>query len=174
MATGGVKPPRAGAGAAEELAGREPGPRVGVSDWWQPSTRGEHDDRRARRWHDDRADHARRGVAYREHVSLLPDTGRGFRPAPNGSNPSDATVPIYVLYGIMPKLAAPRLTASSPAACGEFMCLWGEYTQHDTAVDRGITMRSCMTENTLATICYLVDFPTPRVQSMSDADVIEY
>ena len=33
-------------------------------------------------------------------------------------------------------------------------------------------MRSCMTENTLATVCYLGNFPTPRVQSISDADII--
>ena len=29
-------------------------------------------------------------------------------------------------------------------------------------------MRSCMTENTLATVCYLGDFPTPRAQSIAD------
>ena len=53
------------------------------------------------------------------------------------------------------------------------MRLWGEYTQHGTAVDGDITMRSCMTENALATVCYLGDFPTPRVQSISDADLME-
>ena len=52
------------------------------------------------------------------------------------------------------------------------MRLWGEYTQHGTAVDWGITIRSCMTENTFA-IVYLGDFPTPRVQSISDADLME-
>ena len=86
FATGGVKPPSVGADAAEDLAGSEPGPRVGVPDRWQPSTRGEHD-RWARRWHEDRADQARRGVPDREHVPSPPDTGRGFRSAPNGSNP---------------------------------------------------------------------------------------
>lgn len=34
-------------------------------------------------------------------------------------------------------------------------------------------MRSCMTEHTLATICYLVDFPTTRVQSVCDTDILE-
>ena len=29
-----------------------------------------------------------------------------------------------------------------------------------------------MTENSLATVCYLGDFPTPRVQSISDADLM--
>ena len=33
-------------------------------------------------------------------------------------------------------------------------------------------MQSCMTENSLATVCYLGDFPTPRVQSISDADLM--
>ena len=53
------------------------------------------------------------------------------------------------------------------------MRLWGEYTRQGTAVDGGINMRSCMTENTLASVCYLGDFPTPRVQSISDADLME-
>ena len=34
-------------------------------------------------------------------------------------------------------------------------------------------MRSCMTENTLAAVCYLGGFPTPRVQSISDDDLME-
>ena len=120
MATGGVKPPSAGAGAAKELAGREPGPRVGVSDQWQPSTRREHDDRWARRWHEDRAE----GRGLRAHVPSPPDTGRRFRSAPNGSNPSDATELIHVLRGIIPKPVAPHLTASTPTACGE-LCACG-------------------------------------------------
>ena len=37
FATGGVKPPSVGADAAEDLAGSEPGPRVGVPDRWQPA-----------------------------------------------------------------------------------------------------------------------------------------
>ena len=64
LTTGGVEPPSDGTGAAEELDGREPDPSVGISDRWQHSTRGEHDNRWARRWHEDGVDQARKGVAY--------------------------------------------------------------------------------------------------------------
>ena len=44
------------------------------------------------------------------------------------------------LLTIVLKPKAPRLTASTPAACVELMRLWGEYTQHGTAEDGGITI----------------------------------
>ena len=37
--------------------------------------------------------------------------------------------------------------------------------------DESIAMRTCMSENTLATICHLSEFTTSRVPSVSDADL---
>ena len=41
-------------------------------------------------------------------------------------------------------------------------------------VDEGIAMRICMSENTLATICHLSEFPTTRVSSISDAELLDF
>ena len=132
------------------------------------------DGRTARRWQQDCSDQGRRGVACnREHIPSPPDAGRGFRSAPNGSAQADETELMRVLRGNLPTPIAPRLTASTPAACDECVRQRGEYTQKDPAVDGSIMMRSCMTENTLATACYVGNFPTPRVQSTSDTDCLE-
>ena len=76
MATGGVEPPSAGAGAVVELAGREPGPRV-VSRIGGNPTSAENTTT------DGPAGGTRivpiMGVAYREHVPSPPDTGGGLR-----------------------------------------------------------------------------------------------
>ena len=76
--------------------------------------------------------------------------------------PDEAELLRQVLLAIVPKPNAPRLTASTPAACGEFTSLLSEYTQHGAAEDGGITMRGSMTENTLATVCYLGSSPLPE------------
>ena len=113
---------------------------------------------------EDRTDQGRRGVAYKhEHVRSPSDAGRGFRLAPNGIDSSAVTELIRALRGIIPKPIAPRLTASTPKACDECIRQWGEYTQQGPAVDGGMMMRSCMTEHTFATVCYLANFATPRV-----------
>lgn len=56
-----------GAAAGEELGAREAaGPDIGVevSGRWHPSGYGDNYDSSANRWHEDRADQRRRGVAH--------------------------------------------------------------------------------------------------------------
>ena len=92
-----------------------------------PGSRARHTsyDRWARRWQEDCTDQGGRGVAFNhEHGPSPLDAGRGFRSARNGSNPSDATELIHVLREIIPKPIAPHLTASTSAACGEFIRQW--------------------------------------------------
>ena len=153
------------------MADRGPGPCGGVSDRWHPSALSEDYDRWARRWLEDRADQGRRVVDNQlEHVRLRADAGRTLRSAPNGSDSSVATQLIRVLRRIILKPMVPRFTSSTLAARDDNIRQWSEYTQQSSAVDGGIMMRCFVTENTLATVCYLCNFPTPHVQSISDAD----
>ena len=71
-----------------------------------------------------------------------------------------------------PKPQAPRLTASTPSACGEFIRQWDEFARDATAVDEKISVRSCMPDTVLATACWLSDFPTSCVPSISDAELL--
>ena len=80
---------------------------------------------------------------------------------------------LEALRGIAPKQPPPHLAASTPAACGDFIRLWGEFQRSTTAVDEGIAMRTCMSENTLATICHLGEFPNAHVPSISDAELLD-
>ena len=59
-----------------------------------------------------------------------------------------------------PKPEVPRLTATTPTACGEILREWGEFARDGTAVDGRISARSCMPDIILATVCWLSDFPT--------------
>ena len=66
----------------------------------------------------------------------------------------DAAEPMrHVLLAIVPKPKAPRLTATTPTTYGRFLREWGEFARDGTAVDEGISVRSCMTDSTLAIVC---------------------
>ena len=80
--------------------------------------------------------------------------------------PDAAELMKQVLLCIVPKPNASRFTASTSAACGEFIRQYGDYKRNGTAVDGVVTMRSCMTGSTLATVCYLGDFRTTHAQSI--------
>ena len=71
-----------------------------------------------------------------------------------------------------PKPEAPRLTVSTPMACGDFIRQWSEFAMDGTAVDEGISVRSCMFDNVLATVCRLSDVPTTCVPSITDTELL--
>ena len=47
---------------------------------------------------------------------------------------------------------APRSTEFTPSPASEFLREWGEFATDGTAVDEGIYVRSCMSDNVLATV----------------------
>ena len=79
---------------------------------------------------------------------------------------------IYALCGKAPKQNPTRLTESTPDACSEFIRLWGEFQRSITAVDESIAMSTCMFEKKIAIIFHPSEFPTTRIPSISDAELL--
>lgn len=61
----------------------------------------------------------------------------------------------------------------TPEACGQSVGLWGEILRSTTAVYEGVAMRTRMSEKMLATLCYLREYPTAHVPSLSDAELLD-
>ena len=80
--------------------------------------------------------------------------------------PGTAEMLQAILLGIelqRPKPKAPRLKAATPEACGEFIRQWSEFSADGTAAD--VSVRNCIPNQALATVCLLSDFPTHHVPS---------
>ena len=121
-----------------------------------------HADRWANRWHADNGDQGRRGVASQADVqpAVTSDVGKNHTEMAE-MLPAMHLSMIQALRGIAPKQNPPRLTESTPETCDDFIRLWDDFQRSATAVDKGIAMRTCMSENTFATICHLSEFLPP-------------
>ena len=147
---------------------------------WRPTAYGDYDDNHAKRWHKHSDDQGRRGVARRGDGQTF-DSGRDIHSATiynskvnSRQQPDTAEWMQAILHGIelqRPKPKAPRLKAATPEACGEFIRQWSEFSADGTAAD--VSVRNCIPNQALATVCLLSDFPTHHVPSIRDDELLD-
>ena len=138
-----------------------------------PIAYGDYDDKYAKRWHKHSDDEGRRGVARRDGQTF--DSGRDIHSATriynnNNNNGRQQPDTEELLQAILlgtelqrTKHKAPRLAEAPPEACCEFIRQWGKFSADGTAAD--VSVRNCMPDQVLATVCLLSDFLTHHVPS---------
>ena len=147
---------------------------------WRPTAYGDYDDNHAKRWHKHSDDQGRRGVARRGDGQMF-DSGRDIHSATiHNSNinsrqqPGTAEMLQAILLGTelqRTKHKAPRLAEAPPEACCEFIRQWGKFSADGTAAD--VSVRSCIPDQVLATVCLLSDLPTHHVPSIRDDERLD-